>query len=44
MPRKLTAWNIHTKKVYAAGKAKNSKYTFTQALKDAKGTYKKTGH
>ena len=41
MPRKLTAWNIHTKKVYAAGKKKNSAYKFSQALKDAKKTYKK---
>jgi len=42
MPRKLTAWNIHTKKVYAVGKKKNPNYLFSQALKDAKQTYKKT--
>ena len=41
MPRKLTAWNIHARKVYRAGKKKNSSYTFSQALKDAKKTYKK---
>lgn len=39
--RKLTAWNIHAKKVYEAGKKKNSNYKFSQALKDAKKTYKK---
>tara|TARA_R110000803_G_scaffold53619_1_gene109956 strand:+ start:306 stop:434 length:129 start_codon:yes stop_codon:yes gene_type:complete len=41
MKRKLTAWNIHTKKVYNAGKKKNPNYKFSQALKDAKKTYKK---
>lgn len=39
--RKLTAWNIHAKKVYNEGKKKNSDYKFSQALKDAKKTYKK---
>jgi len=37
----LTAWNVHTKKVYAEGKKKNKDYKFSQALKDAKKTYKK---
>tara|TARA_R110002124_G_scaffold17446_1_gene72888 strand:+ start:10668 stop:10802 length:135 start_codon:yes stop_codon:yes gene_type:complete len=41
MKRKLTAWNIHAKKVYVAGKKKNPNYKFSQALKDAKKTYKK---
>lgn len=41
MPRKLSKWNIHTKKVYAAGKKTNAKYKFSQALKDAKKTYRK---
>tara|TARA_R110001632_G_C11345694_1_gene417885 strand:+ start:436 stop:591 length:156 start_codon:yes stop_codon:yes gene_type:complete len=39
--RKLTAWNIHTKKVFQEGKKKNSNYKFKDALKDAKKTYKK---
>ena len=42
MPRKQTAWNIHSKKVYNAGKKKNPSYKFSQALKDAKKTYKKS--
>ena len=41
MPRKLSAWNIHAKKVYQAGKKKDSTYKFSQALKDARKTYKK---
>jgi hypothetical protein len=35
MTRKLTAWNIFVKKIYAEGKAKNSNYEFKQALEDA---------
>ena len=35
MTRKLSAWNIFVKKIYAEGKAKNSKYEFKQALEDA---------
>ena len=44
MPRKSTAWNIHTKKVYAAGRKKNAKYKFSQALKDAKKTYRRKNY
>tara|TARA_R110000782_G_scaffold263987_1_gene356965 strand:- start:2321 stop:2458 length:138 start_codon:yes stop_codon:yes gene_type:complete len=39
--RKLTAWNLHAKKVYHDGKKKNAGYKFSQALKDAKKSYKK---
>ena len=35
MARKLSAWNIFVKKVYAEGKAKNPNYEFKQALEDA---------
>ena len=35
MTRKLSAWNIFVKKIYAEGKAKNSHYEFKQALEDA---------
>ena len=41
MPRKLTQWNIHARNFYRAGRARNPKYTFSQALKDAKKTYTK---
>jgi hypothetical protein len=44
MPKGLTAWNIHAKKVYAAGKKKDSSYKFSQALQDAAKTFKKKGH
>ncbi len=36
-----SAWIAHCKKVYAAGKKKNSDYKYSQAMKDAKKTYKK---
>ena len=36
-----SAWIAHCKKVYAAGKKKNSDYKYSQAMKDAKATYKK---
>ena len=32
---------VHLDKVYKAGKKKNKNYTYTQAMKDAKATYKK---
>ena len=31
----LSKWNLFTKKIFKEGKAKNSNYTFQQALKDA---------
>lgn len=40
MPSK---WITHVKSVYAAGKKKNSSYTYGQAMKDAKSTYKRGG-
>lgn len=33
--RKLSAWNIFVSKIYHEGLAKNSKYSFKQALSDA---------
>lgn len=41
MPKKSNPWTVHVSKVFKDGKKKNSNYTFTQALKDAKKTYKK---
>ena len=38
-----SAWITHVKAVYAKGKKKNSSYTYGQAMKDAKSTYKKKG-
>jgi len=36
-----SAWITHVKSVYAAGKKKNASYTYGQAMKDAKKTYKR---
>ena len=38
-----SAWITHVKSVYAAKKKKNASYTYGQAMKDAKATYKKGG-
>ena len=38
-----SAWITHVKSVYAAKKKKNSSYTYGQAMKDAKSTYKRGG-
>ena len=38
-----SAWITHCKAVYAAGKKKNASYKYSQAMKDAKSTYKKGG-
>ena len=38
-----SAWISHVKSVYAAGKKKNSSYTYGQAMKDGKSTYKRAG-
>jgi hypothetical protein len=35
MPKKLSAWNLFVKKVYAEGKAKNKSFQFKDALKAA---------
>jgi hypothetical protein len=35
MPKKLSAWNLFVKKVYAEGKAKNKSFKFRDALKEA---------
>ena len=38
-----SAWITHVKSVYAKGKKTNSSYTYGQAMKDAKKTYKRKG-
>ena len=38
-----SAWITHVKSVYASGKKKNASYTYGQAMKDAKKTYKRGG-
>ena len=38
-----SAWITHVKATYAKGKKKNASYTYGQAMKDAKSTYKKGG-
>ena len=38
-----SAWITHVKSVYAKGKKKNASYTYGQAMKDAKSSYKKGG-
>lgn len=35
MVKKLSAWNLFVKKIYAEGKSKNPEYKFKQALADA---------
>lgn len=35
MAKKLSAWNLFVKKIYAEGKAKNPNYAFKDSLKDA---------
>jgi len=37
-----TAWMIHLDKVYRDGKKKNKDYKYSDAMKDAKKTYKKS--
>ena len=34
-------WMSHVKKTFEAGKKKNPKYSYKQAMSDAKKTYKK---
>ena len=41
MAKKQTDWQKHLMDVFKKGKAKNKSYTFTDAMKDAKKTYKK---
>lgn len=37
----MNPWLSHAKKTFTAGKKKNPNYKYSQALKDAKKTYKK---
>tara|TARA_Y100000592_G_C5290660_1_gene230691 strand:+ start:290 stop:466 length:177 start_codon:yes stop_codon:yes gene_type:complete len=39
----MSAWTDHVKKTYDAGRKKDSKYSYKQAMTDAKKTYKKGG-
>jgi hypothetical protein len=41
MPKKSNSWFTHLQVVWKKGKAKNPKYKYGQAMKDAKKTYKK---
>lgn len=38
---KKTAWMVHLDKVYREAKKKDSNYKYSQAMKDAKKSYKK---
>jgi len=42
--RGLTPWNMFVKKVYREGKARNSKYSFRNALTDASRRKSEMGH
>jgi len=39
----MSVWTDHVKKTYDAGRKKDSKYSYKQAMSDAKNTYKKGG-
>ena len=39
--KKLSPWIAHVMKVHKEGKKKNPNYKYSQAMKDAKKTYKK---
>ena len=39
----MSAWTDHVKKTFDAGRKKNEKYSYKQAMTDAKKTYKKGG-
>ena len=41
MPKKQSAWITHVLKVHKDGKKKNPNYKYSQAMKDAKKSYKK---
>ena len=36
------AWTAHLQTTFKSGRSKNKSYSFRQAMKDAKKTYKKT--
>lgn len=40
-PKKKSKWNIHVMKTFSDGKKKDPKYSFVQAMKDAKKSYVK---
>ena len=39
----MSAWTDHVKKTFDAGRKKDSKYSYKQAMTDAKATYRKGG-
>ena len=39
----MSAWMDHVKRVWVAGKKRKGKYSYKQAMIDAKKTYKKCG-
>ena len=39
----MSAWTDHVKKTFDAGRKKDEKYSYKQAMTDAKSTYKKGG-
>jgi len=39
----MSAWTDHVKKTFDAGRKKDEKYSYKQAMTDAKATYKKGG-
>ncbi len=39
----MNEWMNHVMDTFKKGKKQNSSYTYTQAMKDAKKTYKKKG-
>jgi hypothetical protein len=39
----MSAWTDHVKQVFDAGRKKDEKYSYKQAMTDAKATYRKGG-
>ena len=39
----MSAWTDHVKQTFEAGRKKDEKYSYKQAMTDAKATYRKDG-
>jgi hypothetical protein len=39
----MSAWTDHVKRVFEAGRKKDEKYSYKQAMTDAKASYRKGG-
>ena len=39
----MSAWTDHVKQIFEAGRKKDEKYSYKQAMTDGKATYKKGG-